>query len=86
MTLAVLGGEPRSYAYDALTAPIVQTATYSFADTAELRAYFDTKTVKSTGATGTLPFGSWKPSSPLLKGLRTLWRSRAAWPRLRARS
>lgn len=41
MTLAVLGGEPRSYAYDALTAPIVQTATYSFADTAELRAYFD---------------------------------------------
>ena len=41
MTLAVHGGEPRTYAHDALTAPIVQTATYSFADTAELRSYFD---------------------------------------------
>ena len=40
-TLAVHGGEPRKYAHDALTAPIVQTATYSFASTAELRAYFD---------------------------------------------
>ncbi len=35
------GGEPRTYPYDALTAPIVQTATYSFADTAELIAYFE---------------------------------------------
>jgi len=41
LTVAVHGGEPRTYAHDALTAPIVQTATYSFADTAELRAYFD---------------------------------------------
>lgn len=40
-TIAVHGGEPRTYAYDALTAPIVQTATYSFADTAELCAYFE---------------------------------------------
>jgi cystathionine gamma-synthase len=39
-TLAVHGGEPRSYPYDALTAPIVQTATYSFANTEELHAYF----------------------------------------------
>ncbi len=40
-TLAVHGGEPRTYPYDALAAPIVQTATYSFADTAELIAYFE---------------------------------------------
>ena len=40
-TLAVHGGEPRTYPYDALAAPIAQTATYSFADTAELIAYFE---------------------------------------------
>ncbi|MGB8332835.1 MAG: aminotransferase class I/II-fold pyridoxal phosphate-dependent enzyme, partial [Polyangiales bacterium] len=40
-TLAVHGGEPRAYPYDALAAPIVQTATYSFADTDELIAYFE---------------------------------------------
>ena len=36
LTRAVHGGEPRGYPHDALTPPIVQTATYSFADTAEL--------------------------------------------------
>ncbi|MEM7437674.1 MAG: aminotransferase class I/II-fold pyridoxal phosphate-dependent enzyme [Myxococcota bacterium] len=40
-TMAVHGGEPRTYPYDALAAPITQTATYSFADTAELIAYFE---------------------------------------------
>ena len=40
-TLAVHGGEPRSHPYDALTAPIVQTATYSFASTADLVAYME---------------------------------------------
>jgi cystathionine gamma-synthase len=40
-TLAVHGGEPRTYPHDALTAPIVQTATYSFSSTKELCAYFD---------------------------------------------
>lgn len=40
-TLAVHGGEPRTYPYDSLVAPITQTATYSFADTAELIAYFE---------------------------------------------
>ncbi len=40
-TLAVHGGEPRTYPYDALAAPITQTATYSFSDTAELIAYFE---------------------------------------------
>ncbi|MGB0678440.1 MAG: trans-sulfuration enzyme family protein [Polyangiales bacterium] len=38
-TRAVHGGEPRRYAYDALAAPIVQTATYCFANTAELIEY-----------------------------------------------
>ncbi len=40
-TVAVQGGEPRSYPHDALTAPIVQTATYSFRDTAELVHYME---------------------------------------------
>lgn len=40
-TLAVHGGEPRSYGYDALAAPIVQTATYTFANTAELVRYME---------------------------------------------
>src|SRR5690606_22609981 len=39
-TLAVHGGEPRTYPYDAVTAPIAQTAAYSLANTAELIAYF----------------------------------------------
>jgi len=40
-TLAVHGGEPEKHAYDAVTMPIVCTATYTFRDTAELRAHFD---------------------------------------------
>lgn len=40
-TRAVHAGEPRRYAHDALTAPIVQTSTYSFRDTAELVAYME---------------------------------------------
>ncbi len=40
-TLAVHGGEPREHPYDALTAPIVQTSTYAFRDTAELVAYME---------------------------------------------
>ena len=42
-TRAVHGGEPRSHPYDALTAPIAQTSTYSFRDTAELIAYMEGK-------------------------------------------
>jgi len=41
LTRAVHGGEPRSYAFDALTHPVVQTATYSFATTADLVAYME---------------------------------------------
>jgi cystathionine gamma-synthase len=41
LTPAVHGGAPRRYAHDALTAPIVQTATYTFADTAELIEYME---------------------------------------------
>ena len=40
-TLAVHGGEPEKYPHDALTAPIVQTATYTFENTAELREFFE---------------------------------------------
>jgi cystathionine gamma-synthase len=43
LTPAVHGGEPKTYAHDALTAPIVQTATYSFANTAELVEYMEGK-------------------------------------------
>ncbi len=38
-TDAVHAGEARRNAFDAVSMPIVQTATYTFADTAELRAY-----------------------------------------------
>jgi cystathionine gamma-synthase len=46
LTTAVHGGEPRTNAHDALATPIVQTATYSFADTAELVAYMEGKTTR----------------------------------------
>lgn len=39
LTRAVHGGEPRAHPYDALTQPLAQTATYTFADTAELVRY-----------------------------------------------
>jgi cystathionine gamma-synthase len=39
-TLAVHGGEPRRKAFDSVTAPIVFSATYGFADTAEIERYF----------------------------------------------
>jgi cystathionine gamma-synthase len=42
-TAAVRAGEPAQYAHDALTAPIVQTATYTFANTAELVEYMEGK-------------------------------------------
>jgi cystathionine gamma-synthase len=41
LTESVHGGEPRRFSHDALTPPIVQTATYSFRDTAELVAYME---------------------------------------------
>lgn len=40
-TKAVQAGEPRRFPHDAKTAPIVQTATYTFRDTAELCAFFE---------------------------------------------
>jgi len=40
-TLAVHGGEPRSKALNAITMPIAQTATYTFADTKELCDHFE---------------------------------------------
>ncbi len=40
-TRAVHGGEPRKKALDALTTPILQTSTYTFADTQELRDHFE---------------------------------------------
>lgn len=40
-TLAVHGGEPRTKALSSLTTPIVQTSTYTFADTQELADHFE---------------------------------------------
>jgi cystathionine gamma-synthase len=39
-TLAVHGGEPRKKAFDSVTTPIVFSATYAFANTAEIERYF----------------------------------------------
>ena len=41
LTASVHGGQPDKFAYDAITAPIVQTATYTFANTAELVRYME---------------------------------------------
>jgi len=43
-TKAVHAGEPRPKSAHALATPIVQTATYTFADTQELKDHFDQKT------------------------------------------
>ena len=40
-TLAVHGGEPRTKAHDSVTTPIVWSATYAFANTAEIERYFN---------------------------------------------
>ena len=40
-TVAVRGGERRKNAHDAVTVPIVCTATYSFSDTQEIRDHFE---------------------------------------------
>jgi cystathionine gamma-synthase len=40
-TLSVRGGEARKNSHDALTTPIICSATYSFSDTAELTDYFE---------------------------------------------
>ena len=40
-TLAVHGGEPRPKPAHALATPIVQTATFTFANTQELKDHFD---------------------------------------------
>jgi len=45
-TLAVHGGEDRPHAYHALVMPVVQTATYTFANTGALRAYVDKRDVR----------------------------------------
>jgi cystathionine gamma-synthase len=39
-TLSVHGAEPRKKAFDAVTTPIVASATYAFSDTAEIARYF----------------------------------------------
>jgi cystathionine gamma-synthase len=39
-TLSVRGGEARRKPYDSITTPVVHSATYAFADTAELTRYF----------------------------------------------
>jgi cystathionine gamma-synthase len=39
-TVAIRGGEPRRHAYDAVTMPIVCTATYGFESTGQIHAHF----------------------------------------------
>jgi cystathionine gamma-synthase len=43
-TLAVRGGEPRRHAYDAVTMPIVCTATYGFSGSDEIADHFEGRT------------------------------------------
>jgi cystathionine gamma-synthase len=43
-TLAIRGGEPGRHGYDAVTVPIVCTATYGFSGSGEIRDYFEGRT------------------------------------------
>jgi cystathionine gamma-synthase len=45
-TLAVRGGEPKKHGYDAVTVPIVCTATYSFGSSQEIIDYFEGRTAR----------------------------------------
>jgi cystathionine gamma-synthase len=45
-TLAVRGGEPKQHGYDAVTVPIVCTATYSFESSQAIIDYFEGRTVR----------------------------------------
>ncbi len=45
-TAAVHAGEPRVRAHDAITTPIIQASTYTFADTATLADYHEGRTVR----------------------------------------
>ena len=45
-TLAVRGGEPKQHGYDAVTVPIVCTATYSFGSSQEIIDYFEGRTTR----------------------------------------
>ncbi|MBF8254865.1 MAG: Aminotransferase class I/II-fold pyridoxal phosphate-dependent enzyme [Deltaproteobacteria bacterium] len=71
-TLAVHGGEPRPKLGNALATPIVQTATYTFADT-------------NTDATAIQPSASPNKNWPRWKARKPACFSPAAWRRLRRR-
>ena len=84
-TDSVHTGDERRKAYDSVPMSIVQTSTYSFADTAEIVAHTEggtpTASAASTGATATRPCAPSSGASPRSRARRTPLSSRAAWPR-----
>ena len=70
-TLAVHGGEPRPKPAHALATPIVQTATFTFANTQELKDHFDGKIERAE-------YGRYRNPT---QGRGTVCSSRAAWAR-----
>ena len=80
-TLAVHAGEPRPKLGNALTTPIIQTATYTFLDTRELRDHFERRIEREEYGRYGNPKRTAEQSWPRLKALRIACSSPAAWPR-----
>ena len=81
-TLAVHAGEPRQKPGHALATPIIQTATFTFTDTQELKDHFDGKIERvEYGRYGNPPSASPRPSSRPSRAPETASCSRAEWPR-----
>ncbi len=76
-TLSVHGGEPRPKPAHALATPIVQTATYTFTSTQELKDHFDGKIERVEYGR----YGNPRPSWPRWRARGTACSSAAAWPR-----
>src|SRR6266487_2771813 len=55
-TVSVHGGDTRARAHQAIPMPIIQTATYAFADTADLVKFMQAKTL-GDGVTGREEYG-----------------------------
>ena len=80
-TLAVHAGEPRPKFGNALATPIIQTATYTFLDTQELRDHFERRIEREEyGRYGNPTQHIAEQSSPPLKAPGIACSSPAAWP------
>ena len=77
-TQAVHGGAERDKGFHSMTTPIVQTATYTFDNTAKVIEFLEkrymvaTSTVRNTPAMAILRCGRWSGGSPIWNAPRML--------------